>query len=382
MTYRTDCLGEKFFRDMEADCGETAVRPCRCGGTQNSAAMLYSVFGSGTPITAPPTVSITSPADGGTVTSVVHATAAAQRGVATVALFINGSRYAFAFSDVPYGSDGQPAADYVLQVPSAIPKGTLGLVVTAADDLGISTDSTAVTVSNGPPCTQDSDCLATETCTGSTGECVYPPPAIELGSACSYDQECTTWECGDFSSGQACTTDCEVDSPTSCPAAFTCVDSGSGHGLCGCSPAAAATRRARRAAASRLRRWCWASCSGGDASRMARDAQLARLVNATRARHAGARHDRSHLGRAADDPRARRRELQAVPRRIWLETDKAVTNYRWGGLQCKGRDLSDTSVQVLFAAFRSEYQVKIEYVVTDYVGKQYRCVTGFTVSKS
>ncbi|HEY1813881.1 MAG TPA: hypothetical protein VGG74_16125 [Kofleriaceae bacterium] len=67
---------------------------------------------------------------------------------------------------------------------------------------------------------------------------------------------------------------------------------------------------------------------------------------------------------------------------IWLETDKAVTNYRWGGLQCKGRELSDTSVQVLFAAFRSEYQVKLEYVVTDYVGKQYRCVTGFTVSKS
>jgi hypothetical protein len=67
---------------------------------------------------------------------------------------------------------------------------------------------------------------------------------------------------------------------------------------------------------------------------------------------------------------------------VWLETDKAVTNYRWGGQQCKGRDLSDTSVQVLFAAFRSEYQVKLEYVVTDYAGKQYRCVTGYTVSKS
>jgi hypothetical protein len=67
---------------------------------------------------------------------------------------------------------------------------------------------------------------------------------------------------------------------------------------------------------------------------------------------------------------------------VWLETDKAVTNYRWGGLQCKGRELADTSVQVLFAAFRSEYQIKLEYVTTDYVGKQYRCVTGFTVSKS
>ncbi len=67
---------------------------------------------------------------------------------------------------------------------------------------------------------------------------------------------------------------------------------------------------------------------------------------------------------------------------VWLDVDKASTNYRWGGLQCKGRELSDTSVQLLFAAFRSEYQVAVEYVATDYKGKQYRCVTGFTISKS
>lgn len=67
---------------------------------------------------------------------------------------------------------------------------------------------------------------------------------------------------------------------------------------------------------------------------------------------------------------------------VWLDVDKASTNYRWGGLQCKGRELSDTSIQLLFAAFRSEYQVAVEYVVTDYKGKPYRCVTGFTISKS
>ena len=67
---------------------------------------------------------------------------------------------------------------------------------------------------------------------------------------------------------------------------------------------------------------------------------------------------------------------------VWLDADKATTNYRWGGLQCKGRDLSDSSVQVLFAAFRNEYTVKLEYVITDYKDKQYRCVTGFTISKS
>lgn len=67
---------------------------------------------------------------------------------------------------------------------------------------------------------------------------------------------------------------------------------------------------------------------------------------------------------------------------IWLDHDKASWNYRWGGLQCKGRDLSDSSVQLLFAAFRSEYQVTFEYVVTDYKGKPFRCITGLTISKS
>jgi hypothetical protein len=66
---------------------------------------------------------------------------------------------------------------------------------------------------------------------------------------------------------------------------------------------------------------------------------------------------------------------------VWLDHDKQTTNYRWGGLQCKGRELSETSVQLLFAAFRSEYQVALEYVLSEYKGKQYRCVTGFTISR-
>jgi hypothetical protein len=67
---------------------------------------------------------------------------------------------------------------------------------------------------------------------------------------------------------------------------------------------------------------------------------------------------------------------------VWLETDKASWNYRWGGVQCKGRELGDTSIQILFAAFRAGDQVKLEYVVTDYKDKPYRCVTGFTIAKT
>lgn len=67
---------------------------------------------------------------------------------------------------------------------------------------------------------------------------------------------------------------------------------------------------------------------------------------------------------------------------VWLEYDKATVNYRWGGAQCPRQDLSETSVQILFAAFRSEYAVTLEYAVTELKGKQYRCITGFTVSKT
>jgi len=67
---------------------------------------------------------------------------------------------------------------------------------------------------------------------------------------------------------------------------------------------------------------------------------------------------------------------------IWLDTDKKDWNYRWGGLQCKGRDLSDSSVQLLFGAFRPEFHVTVEYVVTEYKGNRYRCITGFTISRS
>jgi hypothetical protein len=67
---------------------------------------------------------------------------------------------------------------------------------------------------------------------------------------------------------------------------------------------------------------------------------------------------------------------------VWLDYDKASYNYRWGGAHCPGKDLSDTSVQILFAAFRSEYAITLEYVTTELKGKSYRCITGFSVSKS
>jgi hypothetical protein len=67
---------------------------------------------------------------------------------------------------------------------------------------------------------------------------------------------------------------------------------------------------------------------------------------------------------------------------VWLEVDKQQYNYRWGGAQCGGRELSQTSVEIMFAAFKSEYAVALEYAVSEVKGKEYRCITGFSISKS
>jgi hypothetical protein len=207
------------------------VRPCKCSATQNSSAILMSVFGPGTPITAPPHVAITFPSANSAVTDTVHATAGSVPGLDKVELFINASRYSDAFAETPFGTEGQPDAEYSLTVPTSVPKGTLQLVVRATDDLGLFTDSAPIDVTNGPPCTSNGDCLTDQTCSADQ-LCEYPPPTLALGDTCSYDQQCTTWECGHFSDGSTCTTECEVDEPTSCPAAFSCVDAGNGHGLC------------------------------------------------------------------------------------------------------------------------------------------------------
>jgi len=67
---------------------------------------------------------------------------------------------------------------------------------------------------------------------------------------------------------------------------------------------------------------------------------------------------------------------------VGLGIGRGRTNPRVGGPQGKGRDLAESRVQILFAAFRSEYQVALEYVVSELKGKTYRCITGFTISKS
>ncbi|MCB9559326.1 MAG: Ig-like domain-containing protein [Kofleriaceae bacterium] len=94
MTYQTGC-GSKTFQDYNAPCGEYSNRACYCNGnTQNSVSMLNTRLGI---VNAPPSISITQPSNGASVTQgfAIAATASDSNGsVARVELWIDGAQVA------------------------------------------------------------------------------------------------------------------------------------------------------------------------------------------------------------------------------------------------------------------------------------------------
>jgi hypothetical protein len=223
MTYRTDCGGEKFFRNKVADCGESKIRDCKCTKTQNSHAMLIGIFGPGTPTTPPPQVTLTFPGAGQTTITngiAIHASAFSRRGITHVELYLNGSRWEDD-AGVPFGPNGQPMSDYAFPLPANLPDGIIDIVVKAYDDLGTVTATPTLTVTKGSPCTTSDQCLKDQSC--DAGKCEWPAPTAELGSACTYGQFCTTWQCTQTNEGQKCSQPCSIDEPADCPKGFDCL---------------------------------------------------------------------------------------------------------------------------------------------------------------
>jgi MYXO-CTERM domain-containing protein len=232
MTYRNDCGGEKFFRNEAASCGETAARPCKCGTSQNSHQKLLSVFGAGTPITGAPSVALTSPmASGGLLGRTVAAQAGAKRGVARVALFFNGFSWAES-AGAPFGKTGQPnPSSYAIPVPADLPDSIVDVKVVAYDDLGASSESAVVTVTNGAPCATAATCATGQKC--EAGKCFWDPPAGELGDSCTYPQFCKSGMCEGATGQQICTQSCIPGVIDACPSGFACEASSATSGTCG-----------------------------------------------------------------------------------------------------------------------------------------------------
>ena len=227
MTYRTECgNGEKFFRNVEAQCGEYATRACHCTQTQNSAFQLTNVFGAGTPTTAAPTTMLTFPANGAMAGDgeAVHSSATAPRGIDTMTLLLNGYPWL-----VDRGSNfdavGVPVMDYAFVFPTNVPDGVIDIQVSAADDLGATTLSSVSTVEKGTPCSDASTCLTGQLC--GSGKCYWVTPTAEIGDACAYPQFCESGHCdGD---PMVCSQPCTISGSGSdaCPASYSCQGAGS-----------------------------------------------------------------------------------------------------------------------------------------------------------
>jgi len=231
MTYRTDCGGEKFFRNEPANCGETATRPCKCGATQNSHQKLLSVFGAGTPITGTPTIALTSPpVSGGTLGRSVTVQAGSKRGVVRVDLLINGYKWVEQ-PGAAFLLDGQPdPSTYAIVVPATLPDSIVDLQAIAYDDLDASAQSPVVTETKGAPCASAATCAKGQQC--EAGKCFWDPPTGELGASCAYPQFCQSGICTGTKEQQICTQSCIPGVADGCPAGFSCVMSSATEGVC------------------------------------------------------------------------------------------------------------------------------------------------------
>ncbi len=237
MTYRFDCGGEKFFRNETAKCGEDQDRPCQCGANQNSHLKILSVFGAGTPITAAPMSTVTTPSVGSTAASSLPATvissAFSPRGIARVELYLNGFKWADA-KGAAFGRTGQPVSAYGLTVPPGVPDSVYDVVARAYDDLGAFTDSAPITVTKGAAggCATAATCAAGQKC--EAGKCFWDAPIGEVGDDCTFAQFCKSGVCQGTADQQICTQSCVPGVSDSCPtgSGLSCVEVSTGEGVC------------------------------------------------------------------------------------------------------------------------------------------------------
>lgn len=218
MTYLADCGSEKWFRDEVVPCGEFEARDCMCGGTtQNSFAEIQALFGPG--VDAPPTVQITSPADGASVRKgfVVTASAADDIAIERVELLVNSRSH---------GVDTDPP--YAITVPPSISDGVQRIQVRAYDVYD-AVATAEIQVTQGAPCESAAQCLASETCVD--GRCVLGPGQPGgLGEICTVNEACASGQCGEAGGERHCAEPCEVGAG-GCPDDFGCREAGEG-GVC------------------------------------------------------------------------------------------------------------------------------------------------------
>jgi hypothetical protein len=211
----------KRFRDIDAQCGEFAARPCMCPNrpTQNSYRMIVGLFGPGAP--SPPAVMITSPADGKKVQPefAIDVVATDDVRVDHVELYIDGALAQMVMTE-----------PYSFTAPADLAIGTHTIEARAIDVQG-TPGSATITIDQGEPCTATKGCDGTDVCV--MGNCVPGPDQPGgLGVVCSRNEDCLSMVCADGGEPlEHCVETCDVATKGSCPASFDCLSAGA-TGVC------------------------------------------------------------------------------------------------------------------------------------------------------
>jgi hypothetical protein len=212
----------------EADLSDGASQCSRGATTQNTAAVLLANLGAATsqPVSAPPQVAFSAPADGASVglTFDVTVSASAAAGLTLTKVEISTGAQLFTLTSAPYS-----------QAITVAQPGGYTLTATAYDNGGNSAAATIhVTASSGatpmpssPPDMSMGPAMQPPTPTPSTPPSAPPSPSGDgTGQACSTALSCQSGLC---ISG-VCSERCDPAHP-GCPAGWTCGTSG-GAGVC------------------------------------------------------------------------------------------------------------------------------------------------------
>jgi len=229
MTYLTSGPAVKSFQNQAGSCGEYSARTCMCtySGTgnqqMNSYALIMATFGAAntTPDTTAPTVSITAPMNNAVVNPGFTVTATINDNIAVdhAELLIDGQS-AGTLTQSPWS----------WTAPSTLSGATHSIEVDGYDAAGNKGMAT-ISVSFPQGCQADTDCMSGQVC--SSGQCVAGPGMQGgLGATCTMNSDCASGQCADDGNGHMyCVDSCNPTAST-CPANFSCIDTGGGQGVC------------------------------------------------------------------------------------------------------------------------------------------------------
>jgi MYXO-CTERM domain-containing protein len=186
-----------------------------CGSSyQDSDAVLMSTIGARGADFTPPSVTITSPADGAVVKpgATISVSATDNLAVRTIQLFVAG--------DLVVERDDPPFEFYM---PGSVADGVVVIMAKAYDgNDNMSSHRIVVTVDRTEPeCAIDADCPDGKHCESEF--CVpddVAPDLGELGDPCTSNADCSSGTCAQIGSDARCTQECTDDG--GCPGGFEC----------------------------------------------------------------------------------------------------------------------------------------------------------------